>query len=156
VRALDRDLPIVDVMAMDMVVSRSMSDRQLTMYLLASFAAFALVLAAIGLYSVLAYGVRGRVREIGIRIALGADRRGLVRMVVADALRPTLVGVVIGLAAALAMGRVVQSLLFGVSPSDPTTWAGVSLLIVAVALAASALPAYAATRVDPILALREE
>ena len=95
-------------------------------------------------------------REIGIRIALGADRRGLVRMVVADALRPTLVGVVIGLAAALAMGRVVQSLLFGVSPSDPTTWAGVSLLIVAVALAASALPAYAATRVDPILALREE
>jgi putative ABC transport system permease protein len=156
VRALDRDLPIVDVMAMDMVVSRSMSDRQLTMYLLASFAAFALVLAAIGLYSVLAYGVRGRVREIGIRIALGADRRGLVRMVVADALRPTLVGVVIGLAAALAMGRVVQSLLFGVSPSDPTTWAGVSLLIVAVALAASALPAYSATRVDPILALREE
>ena len=139
-----------------MVVRRSMSDRQLTMYLLASFAAFALALAAIGLYSVLAYGVRRRVREIGIRIALGADRRGVVRMVVADALRPTFLGIVIGLAAALVMGRLVESLLFGVSPSDPTTWAGVSLLLVVVALVASALPAYAATRVDPMLALRDE
>jgi putative ABC transport system permease protein len=156
VRGIDPDLPVVDVMAMEMVVRRSVADRRATMYLLAVFAAFALVLAAVGLYSVLAYSVRRRVREIGIRMALGADRRGVVQMVIADALRPTIVGLVVGIAAALAIRRVVESLLFGVSPSDPATFAAVSALLVIVALGASALPAYAATRVDPMLALRDE
>jgi putative ABC transport system permease protein len=144
------------VMPMQMVVARSMTDRRTTMYLLAAFAGFALVLAAIGLYSVLSYGVRRRVREIGIRMALGADGRGVVRMVIADALRPTLVGIVVGLLAAIAIRRVVASLLFGVSPGDPLTFAAVSALLVGVALASSALPAYAATRVDPNLALRDD
>jgi putative ABC transport system permease protein len=156
VHAIDPDQPLVDVMPMQMVVARSMTDRRTTMYLLAAFAGFALVLAAIGLYSVLAYGVRRRVREIGIRMALGADGRGVVRMVMADALRPTLVGIVVGLLAAIAIRRVVASLLFGVSPGDPLTFAAVSALLVGVALASSALPAYAATRVDPNLALRDD
>jgi predicted permease len=156
VRAIDPDLPVVDVMPMEMVVRRSVADRQTTVYLLAVFAAFALVLAAVGLYSVLAYSVRRRVREIGIRMALGADRRGVVRMVIADALRPTILGLVIGVLAAIAIRRVVESLLFGVSPSDPVTFAAVSALLVVVALGASALPAYSATRVDPMLALRDE
>jgi putative ABC transport system permease protein len=156
VRAIDPDLPLVDVMPMEMVVRRSVADRQTTVYLLAVFAAFALVLAAVGLYSVLAYSVRRRVREIGIRMALGADRRGVVRMVIADALRPTVVGLVVGVLAAIAIRRVVESLLFGVSPSDPVTFAAVSALLVVVALGASALPAYSATRVDPMLALRDE
>jgi putative ABC transport system permease protein len=141
---------------MEMVVSRSFANRRATMYLLAAFAAFALVLAAVGLYSVLAYGVRRRVREIGIRMALGADRRGVVRMVIADALRPTIIGLVVGVVAALAIRRVVESLLFGVGPGDPLTFAAVSTLLVVVALGASALPAYSATRVDPMLALRDE
>jgi putative ABC transport system permease protein len=89
-------------------------------------------------------------------MALGADGRGVVRMVIADALRPTLVGIVVGLLAAIAIRRVVASLLFGVSPGDPLTFAAVSALLVGVALASSALPAYAATRVDPNLALRDD
>jgi predicted permease len=156
VHAIDPDQPFVDVMPMEMVITRSVADRRATMYLLAAFAAFALVLAAVGLYSVLAYSVRRRVREIGIRMALGADRRGVVRMVIADALRPTIVGLVVGVLAAVAIRRVVESLLFGVSPSDPVTFAAVSALLVVVALCASALPAYSATRVDPMLALRDE
>ncbi len=154
--AIDPDQPIDFVMPMEMVVTRSMSDRQFTMYLLAAFAAFALVLAAIGLYSVLAYGVRRRVREIGIRMALGAGARGVVRMVVADALRPTLIGIAVGLAAAIGIRRVIASLLFGVNPGDPPTFAAVAALLLVVALAASALPAYSATRIDPNLALRDE
>jgi putative ABC transport system permease protein len=156
VHEIDPDQPLVDVIPMDMVVAHSMSDRRTTMYLLAAFAAFALLLAAVGLYSVLAYGVRRRVREIGIRMALGADGRGVVRMVMRDALRPTVIGVVVGLAAAVAIRRVVASLLFGVSPGDPLTFAAVAGLLLSVALVASALPAYWATRVDPIRALRDD
>jgi putative ABC transport system permease protein len=137
-------------------VTRSISDRQFTMYLLAAFAGFALALAAIGLYSVLAYGVRRRVREIGIRMALGADGRGVVRMVVTDALRPTVVGIALGLTAALAIRRVVESLVYGVSSGDPLTLGAVSALLMGVALASSALPAYWATRIDPNTALRDE
>jgi len=156
VHAVDPDQPVVDVMSMNTVVAHSLTDRQLTMYLLAAFAGFALLLAAIGLYSVLAYGVRQRIREIGIRIALGAGTRGVVRMVIGDALRPTLIGIVVGLLAAVTLRRVVGSLLFGVSPGDPATFAAVAGLLVAVALGSSALPAYSATRVDPSSALREE
>jgi putative ABC transport system permease protein len=156
VHGIDPDQPIVGIMPMEMVVARSISDRQFTMYLLAAFAGFALVLAAVGLYSVLAYGVRRRVREIGIRMALGADGRGVVRMVVTDALRPTVVGIALGLTAALAIRRVVESLVYGVSSGDPLTLGAVSALLMGVALASSALPAYWATRIDPNTALRDE
>ena len=109
-----------------------------------------------GIYSVLAYAVRRRVREIGIRMALGADRRGVVRMVIADALRPTLLGIGIGLAGAVAVRGVMGSLVYGVGAGDPLTLAAVAGLLLLVALASSALPAYRATRVDPVIALREE
>jgi predicted permease len=156
VRAIDPNQPVTEVMSMPAIVSRSTSNRQFTMYLLSAFAAFALVLAAIGLYSVLAYSVRRRVREIGIRMALGADRRGVVRMVVGEALRPTLVGLAAGLASAFAIRRVVEGLIYGVSPGDPWTFTAVSALLFAVALASSAVPAYAATKVDPMRALRDD
>lgn len=156
VQAVDRDQPVTDVMAMEQVVTRSTSNQRFTMLLLVAFAAVALVLAAVGIYSVLAYAVRRRMREIGIRVALGADRRGVVRMVVADALRPTLLGVLLGLAGAVAIRRVMASLLFGVSSGDPLTFASVATLLLVVALAASALPAYRATQVDPVVTLRDE
>lgn len=156
VHELDADMPVVDVRPMETVVSESTSDRRVTMYLLAGFALLALVLAAVGIYSVLAYAVRRRIREIGIRMALGAGGRSVLRMVVADAVKPTLVGVGLGLAGALALRNVMATLLFGVRPSDPLTLAAVSAVLLSVAVMASALPAYRATRVDPIVALRDE
>ena len=111
------------------------------MYLLAAFAGFALVLAAIGMLQRARLRAYGRpCAGIGIRMALGADARGVVRMVVADALRPTLVGIVVGLAVAMALRRVIASLLFGVSPGDPATFGGVAVLLVAMALAAARCP----------------
>lgn len=156
VREVDRDLPVEDLMPMEMVVQRSTSDTRFTMFLLAAFAGLAVLLAAVGIYSVLAYTVRRRVREIGIRVALGADRREVVRMVMADALRPALLGVAIGFAGALGLRGVMARLLFGVSPADPATFAAVAGLLVAVAVGSSVLPAYRATRVDPVVALRDE
>ena len=114
------------------------------------------MLAAVGIYSVLAYTVRRRVREIGIRMALGATHSDVLQMVVADGMKPILLGVGIGLAAALALSRVVASLIFGVRATDPLTFAGVSVLLVAVGLLATILPAYRATRIEPIRTLREE
>jgi ABC-type antimicrobial peptide transport system permease subunit len=126
------------------------------MWLLAAFAGVALLLAAIGIYGVLAYAVRRRLREIGIRVALGADRGTVVGMVVADALPPTLVGVALGLAGTVAIRRVMASLVFGVTPGDPLTFIAVCALLTAVATGASALPAWQATRVNPTTTLREE
>jgi ABC-type antimicrobial peptide transport system permease subunit len=105
---------------------------------------------------VLAYAVRRRLREIGIRIALGADRRTVVGMVVGDALRPTLVGVALGVTGAVAIRRVMASLVFGVTPADPLTLLAVCALLTAVATAACALPAWQATRIDPTTTLRED
>ena len=122
----------------------------------AIFAGLALLLAAIGTYGVLAYMVTERRREIGIRMALGADRASVMRMVLSQGLRLTPVGVAAGLAAAFALNRVLASLLFGVRPSDPLTIASVVALIGTVALVACYLPARLATRVDPMIVLREE
>jgi predicted permease len=156
VHQIDPDQPVVDIMPMETIVAKSTSDRRFTMFLLAAFAALALFLAAIGIYSVLTYAVRRRMREIGIRMALGADRQGVMRMVVADALRPTLLGVGLGLAGATAIRGVMGSLLFGVTPGDPVTFGAVATLLLLVAVAASALPAYRATQVDPVTTLRDE
>ena len=156
VQEVDKDQPLLDVMPMETVMERSTSASRFTMLLLAAFAGLALLLAAVGIYSVLAYAVRRRVREIGIRMALGANREGVIRMVLADALRPTLAGIVLGLAGAVAMRRVMASLIFGVSPGDPVTFAAVATLLLLVAVTASALPAYRATQVDPVNTLRDE
>ena len=126
------------------------------MLLLAAFAVLALVLASVGIYSVLAYTVRQRVREIGIRMALGAPSAGVLRLVVLDGLKPTLAGVLLGLGLAAAARRVMAALLFGVSPHDPGTFLAVSVLVLSVGTVATLIPAYRATRVDPIVTLRAE
>ena len=126
------------------------------MLLLACFAGLALVLATVGIYSVLSYTVRRRVREIGIRMALGASNNDVVRMVLTDGMKPILLGVVLGLAAALALSRVVASLIFGVRATDPLTFAAVALLLLIVGIFATILPALRATRIEPVQILREE
>jgi putative ABC transport system permease protein len=124
--------------------------------LFAAFAGLAVLLAAVGIYSVLAYTVRRRVREIGIRMALGAQISDVLRMVMVEGMTPTLIGMATGVTGALALGRVLSSLIYGVQASDPVTFLAVSALLAAVALLASLIPGYRATRIAPIQALREE
>ncbi|MDT8068004.1 MAG: ABC transporter permease [Terriglobia bacterium] len=156
VHAVSANTPILDVKTMDDWVSESIAPQRFNMILLATFAGLALFLAAVGIYGVLAYAVRRRVREIGVRMALGAQIEDVLRMIVVEGLRPTLLGVVIGLAAALALSRVLSTLVFGVKATDITTFVTVSVILVSVGLFASILPAYRATRVDPLKTLREE
>jgi ABC-type antimicrobial peptide transport system permease subunit len=126
------------------------------MRLLAAFALLALVLASVGIYSVLAYTVRQRVREIGIHMALGAPSRGVLRMIVVEGLKPTLAGVALGLVLAAALVRVMTTLLYGVDQHDPGTFSVVAILMLIVGIAATLVPAWRATRVDPIVTLRSE
>ena len=142
--------------SMDDVFGEAIGRPRLLAQLLGIFAGLAILLAAIGSYGVLSYMVTERRREIGIRMALGADRASVMRMVLSQGLRLTLVGVAVGLAGAFALNRVLASLLFGVRPSDPATIASVVALIGTVALVACYLPARRATRVDPMIVLREE
>ena len=156
VAALDRDLPVFDVMTMDDLRSTSMIAQRIGGTLMAAFAAFALVLAAIGLFGVIAYTVSERTREIGIRIALGAKPKEVFRLVVGQGMTLALIGLLVGLPLALGMGRAVAGLLYGVAPNDFATFAGVAILLALVALAACYIPARRAMRVDPIIALRYE
>ena len=150
------DVPVLDVLSMDDVVAHSMSPQRFNFLLLAAFAALALLLAAVGIYGVLSYTVRRRVREIGIRMALGASHSDVLKMVVTDGMKPILAGVGIGLVAALALSRLVASLIFGVHPTDPLTFTAVVLILVTVGIIANILPAYRATRIEPVRILREE
>ena len=156
VHQVDPETPVVSVVTMEGLISASLSPQRFNVLLLGAFAGLALVLAVVGIYSVLSYSVRRRVREIGIRMALGATHSDILHMVVADGMKPIFLGVTIGLAAALALSRVVTSLIYGVRATDPLTFAGVALLLVAVGLFATILPAYRATRVEPVRTLREE
>ncbi|MDP2997959.1 MAG: ABC transporter permease [Bryobacterales bacterium] len=153
---IDKDQPVHDAGTMESVLRRWTSQRRFTMVVLAAFAGVALVLAGVGLYSVLAYSVSLRTREIGVRVALGADPRSVARLVVRQGLALTLIGVGVGLAGAFALTRLMASLVFGVSATDPYTFAAVALLLIAVAVAASYLPARRAARIDPMEALRAE
>ena len=150
------DIPVTNVFTMDELIAQSISSQRFTMQLLAAFAVLALILAAVGIYSVLSYTVRRRIREIGIRMALGASQSDILRLVVADGMKPILIGVAAGLVAAVALSRLVASLLFGVPATDPLTFAAVALLLVVVGMAANTLPAYRATQVEPTQTLREE
>jgi predicted permease len=156
VHEVDAETPVTDVLSMNELISNSLSPQRSNTLLLAAFAALALVLTAVGIYSVLSYAVRRRVREIGIRMALGASHSDVLKMVVVDGIKPILLGVGIGLAIALALGRVVSSLIFGVRPTDPLTFAVVASLLVAVGVLATIVPAYRATRVEPVRTLRDE
>ena len=156
VRALDGNLPVAGVTTMEAMVADSVAVPRFTTVLLAAFSAVALLLAAIGIYGVGAYSVAQRVQEIGVRMALGAGRREVLRLVVGQGMAPTLLGLGIGLAAAFWLTRAMSALLFGVSPTDPATFAAVAAALAAVALAANYLPARRATGISPVEALRGE
>jgi putative ABC transport system permease protein len=156
VAAIDKDQPIFDIHTMQQLADDSISTRRLTLVLLGIFSALALILAAIGIYGVMAYSVVQRTQEIGIRMALGAQRQDVLRLVLGQGARIAFLGVAIGLAAAAALARLLSTLLFSVSASDPATFAAVAVLLIAVALLACYIPARRALRVDPIIALRYE
>jgi putative ABC transport system permease protein len=153
---VDKDQPVGAVRTMDEQLSRSLSRRRFSVTLLTAFGAIAVLLAAIGLYGVLAFIVAQRRREIGVRMALGAQPRDVVADVLGQGLRLALLGVGVGIGLALAATRLINSLLFGTSPTDVATFAGVATLLIVVAIAASLVPALRASRVDPLVALRDE
>jgi putative ABC transport system permease protein len=156
IAGVDKDLPVYRVTTMERMVSDSLAQRRFSVFLLGVFAALALVLAVVGLYGVMSYAVAQRTHEFGLRMALGAQRRDILKMVVGQGLLLVGVGLAAGLLGALALTRVMSSLLYGVSATDPLTYAGIALLLAAVALLASYVPARRATRVDPMVALRYE
>ncbi len=156
VRTLDPNLPVSNIRPMTAVVSTALATSRLTGFLMGAFAVIALTLAAVGIYGVLAYLVARRTHEIGIRLAMGADRSQVVGLVLKQALALTGSGIAAGLVAAFALSRAMQSLLYQVAPNDPMTFALVPVALVIVALAASAIPAFRATRVSPMVALRSE
>jgi predicted permease len=156
VHEVDPTAPVLDVMTMNDLLSDSLSQRRLNMELLASFAGLALVLAATGIYSVLSYSVRRRVKEIGIRMALGARVDQVLGMVVLQGLKMTVFGLGIGVVAAFVLGHVLTGLVFGVSTTDSVTYVVVCVLLICIALLASIIPAYRAARLDPIGTLRDE
>jgi len=156
VHEIDAEVPVSDIRPMTDVLSISTAQRRLTMMLLAIFAAMALLIAAVGLYGVISYTVTQRTQEIGIRMALGAQRGDVLRMVVGQAMAMTAAGVAIGALGAFLLTRLMATLLFDVKPGDPITFVVVAGLLGAVALFASYIPGRRATTVDPVIALRAE
>jgi putative ABC transport system permease protein len=141
---------------MDDVVANSLGTRRVSMQLFVVFACAALLLAAIGIYGVMAYSVTQRTQEIGIRMALGAQRSDVLRLVIRQGMTLTLIGVIAGLAGAFVLTRVIANLLFGVGASDPATFVAISLLLTAVAFIACYLPARRAAKLDPMIALSRQ
>jgi putative ABC transport system permease protein len=156
VAQMDRDLPVSDVLTMDQVMNRNTVDASFDATLLMVFAALSLLLAAVGLFGVLSYIVAQRTSEIGIRIALGAQRQRVMRLVLLDGLWPALIGLGLGLAASAALARQIQSMLYGTKPLDATVFVAVTALLVVVAVLACMVPAWRASRLDPMQALRME
>ena len=155
-QTIDKDLPLSSPRTLEKVISESLGERKFQMMLLTAFGAIALVLASVGIYGVVAYSVAQRSREIGIRMALGAQGNAVLRMVVGSGLRLALIGVGIGLLGAFAVTQALRKALYQVSATDPLTFASVAGLLLAIAVLASWAPALRATRVDPIVSLRAE
>lgn len=153
---MDPDQPMAAVATMEQLLGDSLARSRFTMLLLAIFAAIALTLASVGIYGVIAYGVTQRIQEFGIRMALGAEGRDVLRLVLGQGTRLVLLGIGVGMVLALTLGKFLATLLYGISPTDPGTFAAVALLLALVALAACYLPARRATRVDPMISLRYE
>jgi putative ABC transport system permease protein len=156
VGALDPNLPVYNVQTMESVIKKSVSDSRLNMQLLSIFAGVAMLLSMVGIYSVMSYTVTQSTREIGIRMALGAQPRDVLKLVVGQGMVLTLVGIGVGVLGALGLTRVMESLLYGVKATDPLTFMGVSVLLIVVALLACYIPARRAMKVDPMIALRYE
>ena len=154
VQDVNQNQPVFGVRTMDEVITNQLASRKFSMLLLGLFALLALVLVAVGIFAVISYSVAQRTHEIGIRVALGAKRGDISRMVVAQGVKLTVIGVAVGIAGALALTRMLSSLLYGVKPTDPVTFIGVTLILTAAALLASYIPARRATKVNPIIALR--
>jgi ABC-type antimicrobial peptide transport system permease subunit len=153
---MDPSLPVANIRPMTEVVATALATSRLTGFLMSTFAAIALALAAVGIYGVLSYLVARRTHEIGIRLAMGADRSTVVTLVLRQGLALAGTGIVLGLVAAFALARVMQSLLYQVRPVDPVTFVAVPVVLIGVALVASGVPAFRATRVSPLIALRSE
>ncbi|MCA1576321.1 MAG: ABC transporter permease [Acidobacteria bacterium] len=156
ISALDKDQAVFNVRTMEQALSRSVAARRFSMILLSVFAALALILAAVGIYGVISYSVAQRTREVGIRMALGAQTTDVLKLVVRDGLKLVVIGVLVGLVGAFMLSRLLTTLLFGVTPTDLITYVTVALGLVAVALAACYIPARRAAKVDPLVALRFE
>jgi putative ABC transport system permease protein len=156
IHAIDKDLPVYSIFTMDQLLGNSLAQRRLTLILLASFAALALLLAAVGIYGAIAYTVRQRTNELGIRMALGAQSGDVLKLILGQGLKLALIGVALGLVAAFALTRWIESLLFEVRPTDPLTFSLIAVVLLSVALVACWVPARRATQVDPLLALRGE
>jgi len=153
---INKNQPISKAQTLDQILAESLARRRLYMVLLGFFSGAALLLAAIGVYGVVSYSVSKRTHEMGIRLAIGAERRHVLRLVLGHGVKMALVGIATGIVAALALTRLMSSLLFGVSATDPLTFAGVATLLTVVALFTSYIPARRAMRIDPMVALRSE
>jgi putative ABC transport system permease protein len=155
-RALDKDIPVFNIKTMNEVLYESVARERFTVLLLTIFAGVALILSAVGIYGVTSYAVTQRTHEIGIRMALGANKSDVLKLVVRHGAKLALAGVGLGIAGAFAVTRLMSTLLFGVSATDPLTFVAVSLILLGVVLGACAVPARRATKVDPMIALRYE
>jgi putative ABC transport system permease protein len=154
--SIDKDQPVSNIRSMEEILSESIARQRFSMLLLGIFAGIAMLLGAVGIYGVVSYSVAQRAHEIGVRMALGARSSNVLRMIVGHGLKLVLVGVVIGVAAASMLTRLMESLLFGITATDPATFVVIPVILLAAATLASYIPARRAARIDPLLALRYE
>jgi putative ABC transport system permease protein len=154
--SIDRDMPVSRLQTMRHAIGNALWQSRFNLMLISIFSAIAMILTVVGIYGVMAYDVAQRTQEIGIRMALGAERSGIVRLVFSQSLRVVLAGVIVGVVAALGLARLMTTMIYQVQPADPRTYVGVTALVLCVAACSALLPVRRATRVDPIIALRYE